>query len=65
MDKPCQCPNCVYGKRVRDLVNRTENPDDKKLIEELYSLMFHAEDDRDYWRDRCLRVMGQVQKEKV
>lgn len=46
--KECQCPVCLYGLKVRDLIHRTQDATDKALIEELYDNLIHAEDDRDY-----------------
>lgn len=46
--KKCQCRVCVYGRKVRDLIHRTPDEGDKKLIEELYDNLIHAEDDRDF-----------------
>jgi len=46
--KRCECPVCTYGRKVRDLIYRTQDPTDKALIEELYDHLIHAEDDRDY-----------------
>jgi len=44
----CQCAVCEYGKVVRDLIHRTPGEQDKKLIEDLYDRLIHAEDDRDF-----------------
>lgn len=49
MSKICECRICTHGRLVRDLIHRTGDEADRKLIEELYSLYFHAEDDRDYY----------------
>ena len=46
--KKCECPVCLYGRKVRDLIHRTADEKDKALIEELYDHLIHAEDDRDY-----------------
>lgn len=46
--KGCKCPVCVYGDKITDLVYRTPDPTDKKLIEELYNNLIHVEDDRDF-----------------
>lgn len=47
--KKCECRVCQYGKVVRDLIHRTKDDADKKLIEELYDNLIHAEDDRDFY----------------
>jgi hypothetical protein len=39
----------VYGRKVRDLIDRTPDATDKALIEELYDNLIHAEDDQDYY----------------
>lgn len=48
--RTCACKSCVYGRRIRELINRTEGEEDKKFLEELFDNQFHAEDDRDYWQ---------------
>lgn len=47
-EKKCECSVCLYGRKIRDLIYRTQDPADKALIEELYDNLVHAEDDRDY-----------------
>ena len=47
--KSCECRVCQYGKKIRDLIHRTPDAADKKLIEELYDNLIHAEDDRDFY----------------
>ena len=46
--KKCECPVCLYGQKIRDLIYRTKSAADKAFIEELYDHLIHAEDDRDY-----------------
>lgn len=46
----CMCPSCSYGRKIRDLIERTPVEDDKSLIEDVYSRLFHTEDDRDYYK---------------
>lgn len=46
--RTCECPVCLYGRKIRDLIHRTTDPKDKALIDELYDRMIHVEDDRDY-----------------
>lgn len=57
--KTCPCRICVYSKVISGLVARQATQKDKKLVEELYSNMMHAEDDADYWK---IKVHGGFEK---
>jgi hypothetical protein len=54
--KKCACPVCKYGKLIRDLISRQQSQDDKKLLDDLYIRLCHAEEDAEYWR---LRARGE------
>lgn len=47
--KRCECRVCFYGRVVSRLAARQSNARDRKLVNDLYDRMMHAEDDRDYW----------------
>lgn len=51
--KKCRCRICVYSDVIEGLVKRQATKKDRKLVEELYDRLIHAEDDADYFRIRC------------
>lgn len=61
--KKCICKVCLYTDVIRGLVDRQRNEKDKALVEDLYTRMFHAEDDAEYWRIRCHGGFSGLSKE--
>lgn len=49
-NKRCDCKVCLYGRVVKGLLDRQTSSRDRKLVNDLYDRLIHAEDDRDYWR---------------
>lgn len=60
--KTCDCASCRYGIKVRDLMERTPDADDKKFIEDLYERLICAEDSGDYWEMKHREIGDQHER---
>lgn len=55
--QPHDCETCRYSRKIRDLISRQQTQADKDLVDDLFSRLFHAEEDAAFMTGKYEKIL--------